>query len=232
MSSSINTQSKSPILPEGLYGIITEALCFNHDVIETAQQLLQGGVRVIQYREKTTHKTSAQRFKECLALRGLTRDYNALLIINDDPALAVMCEADGVHLGQDDFPLHQVRQLIKPNQLIGISTHSLPQAEKAWQDGADYIGFGPLFATQTKPDYEPIGLSLLPQVVQRSPVPVVAIGGIKLHNLPQILTTGVRHVCLVSEIIGDANPLDVIQTLQKILDREWLNHPTPSPHFT
>jgi thiamine-phosphate pyrophosphorylase len=218
METHISSPQKNHILPSGLYGIITQSMSLGRSVLSTAKVLLDHGVKVIQYREKHGEKESGLLLDECLILRELTKQYQAKLIVNDYPCLAMMSGADGIHLGQDDFSVSAVRALVGSKMIIGISTHTVEQAEQAWADGADYIGFGPLFPTFTKPTYEAIGFAQVPYILAKSPVPVVGIGGIKQHNLDKVLDQGFKHVCLVSEITAAQNPTNVLQSLQQIIN--------------
>lgn len=188
-------------LPEGIYGIVTEKLCGGRPLLEVAKQMIEGGVRILQYREKEDKPRGVQ-YEECCALREMTKRADVLFIVNDWVDLALACEADGVHIGQEDIPPEVVRKLIGKNKMIGLSTHSPRQAQKALESGVvDYIGVGPIFPTQTKIHPEgPVGLSYLEYVVNHIPLPFVAIGGIKEHNIDEVLSRGAKTVCLVTEI--------------------------------
>jgi thiamine-phosphate pyrophosphorylase len=131
----------------------------------------------------------------------------------------VLAEADGVHVGQDDLPVAAVRQQVGA-KIIGLSTHSPDQARAALKAGADYIGAGPLFATQTKDDVcAPVGLDYLDYVLKNIPLPAVAIGGIKLNNIDQVIEKGARTVCLVTEIVGAENIAGMVRRLRMCFDR-------------
>ncbi|WP_319585448.1 thiamine phosphate synthase [uncultured Desulfobulbus sp.] len=199
------TPSK-PAFPTGVYGITAAKFSAGRSNVEVVQQMIKGGIRLIQYREKRPHKSFAEMLEECRAIRHLTREAGVLFIINDYPAIAQLVDADGVHVGQDDFPVPAVRQLIGPHKLIGLSTHGPQQAAAAVAAGADYIGVGPIYSTQTKEDVcAPVGLGYLDHVVRTCPLPFVAIGGIKEHNLGEVLAYGATTVCLVTEIVGAAD---------------------------
>ena len=129
-----------------------------------------------------------------------------------------MVDADGVHVGQDDLPVGEVRRLLGKDKIVGLSTHSPKQAEDAVRAGADYIGVGPIFATKTKDDVcDPVGFSYLDWVVENISLPFVAIGGIKLHNIQQIVQRGEKTICLVSEIVGAPDIVAKVQELHKSL---------------
>ncbi|MDR3090127.1 MAG: thiamine phosphate synthase [Desulfobulbaceae bacterium] len=208
-----------PTLPVGIYGITAEKFSCGRDNREVARAMLAGGIRIIQYREKRPDKTFAAMLDECLAIRALTREAGALFIVNDYPDLAMLVDADGVHVGQDDFPPDKVRKLIGPDKIIGLSTHGPEQELAARKSGADYIGVGPIFATRTKSDVcAPVGFAYLDYVVKNSPLPFVAIGGIKENNIGQVLAHGAKTVCLVTEIVGAKDIAETALRLRRMTD--------------
>jgi thiamine-phosphate pyrophosphorylase len=208
-------QHSKPAFPAGVYGITAAKFSAGRSNIEVVQQMIKGGIRLIQYREKRPHKSFAEMLDECRTIRNLTREAGVLFIINDYPAIAQLVDADGVHVGQDDFPVPAVRQLIGPHKLIGLSTHGPEQAAAAVAAGADYIGVGPIYSTQTKEDVcAPVGLGYLDHVVRTCPLPFVAIGGIKEHNLGEVLAHGATTVCLVTEIVGATDIATTTSRLQ------------------
>jgi len=156
--------------------------------------------------------------EECRDIRRLTREAGVLFIVNDYCDIARLVDADGVHVGQDDLPVAAVRELIGPGKIIGLSTHSPEQAAEAVSAGADYIGVGPIFATATKDDVcAPVGLEYLEHVVRSCPLPFVAIGGIKEHNIGQVVHRGAKSVCLVTEIVGAEDITATTRRLQAAL---------------
>lgn len=179
--------------------------------------MLAAGISVIQYREKD--KSMREMYEECLLIRRLTNSAGALFIVNDHIDLALMVNADGVHIGQDDLPADKVRALIGDRRLIGLSTHSPAQAVDAAQAGAvDYIGVGPIFPTNTKKDVcRPVGLEYLHFAAQNIKLPFVAIGGIKEYNIAQVKKAGARTVALVSEIVGAENIVAKVQALKTVM---------------
>ncbi len=184
-------------LPDGIYGITFEKFSNGRSNIEVVKQMIKGGIKVIQYREK--NKSFKEMYEEAMILRQITRDAEVIFIVNDHIELAMMVEADGVHIGQDDWPLLEVRKLIGGDKIIGLSTHSKEQALEAVKQGADYIGVGPIFDTNTK-DYETVGIEYLEFVTKNINIPFVAIGGIKEHNIQGVIKTGAKSVALVTEI--------------------------------
>jgi len=169
---------------------------------DMTHKVLLKGVQWIQFREKETSRREI--YQNAIRLRRLTKDYDAVFVVNDFPDIAMCAGADGVHLGQDDLPLKEARKIMGRDRLIGISTHNLEQAAEAERDGADYIGFGPVFATLTKDAGRPKGISMLREIRKQVHIPVVAIGGISLENIGSVLQTGVDAVALASAILrGD-----------------------------
>ncbi len=213
-----DTHSRKPTLPKGIYGITAAKYSGGRSAIEVVQAMIKGGIRIIQYREKRPAKSFAVMLEECREIRRLTRAAGVLFIVNDYADIARLVDADGVHVGQDDLPVAAVRELIGPGKLIGLSTHSPEQAAAAVLAGADYIGVGPIFATATKEDVcLPVGLKYLDHVVRSCPLPFVAIGGIKEHNLGQIVQHGATTVCLVTEIVGAKDIAATVRRLQAVL---------------
>ena len=203
-------------LPHGIYGILGERFSLGRTNAETARQMVEAGIDVLQYREKTKDKSLARIYEECCEIREITKSAKIPFIINDYADIALMVGADGIHQGQDDLPVAAVRK-IAPDMMIGCSTHSPEQAEKAIQDGADYIGVGPIFTTRTKEDVcNAVGLSYLDHVVNTHDIPFVAIGGIKIPNLREVLEHGAKTVCLVTGIIGSDDIDKRIREIRKI----------------
>jgi len=213
----MNRISNKRTLPAGLYALTSELHSQGRSNIEVASEILACGVPILQYREKS--KKVRQMYEECQVLRTMTQQYGALFIINDHLDLALAVGADGVHIGQDDLPLSKVREIVGPDLLIGVSTHSPEQANAAVSGGADYIGVGPLFATKTKIDVcQPVGLDYLEYIVKNLAIPFVAIGGIKENNLAEVIKAGARTVALVTEIVGDPDIAGKIKRLQRIME--------------
>jgi thiamine-phosphate pyrophosphorylase len=180
---------------------------------------LEGGVDVIQMRKKYMPK--GDQYLLGRRLRVLTREHDALLIVNDHADLALAIDADGVHLGQDDLPLSVARILAGfEGRLIGCSTHSLEQAQRAVREGADYLGVGPVFATPTKPGSPAVGTQLVDQVASNVTVPFVAIGGIDAGNVGQVLQAGARAVAVVRAVYDAPDPARVARTLRAAVDAQ------------
>ena len=141
-------------------------------------------------------------------------------IINDHPEIARIVPAEGVHVGQDDLPIAEAREIAGPNCMVGKSTHSVDQAIRAFYEGADYIGFGPIFATPTKPDYPPIGLEEIRKVHDAVRIPIFCIGGIKLDNLPEVIEAGARRVVIVSGLLQAKDIATYGRAAKELLNRK------------
>jgi thiamine-phosphate pyrophosphorylase len=182
-----------------LYGILDLGYVEPRDAIAMTRRLLAARVDVLQLRAKRSS------LEEVVTLgcevASLCREARVPFILNDHPRLVAETGADGVHIGQDDGPIEVARRAAGEGKIVGRSTHSIAQAQAAWAEGADYIGFGPLFATPTKPDYTPIGIADIAVVQRDSPVPVFCIGGIKRENLPQVVAAGARRVVIVTGLL-------------------------------
>ena len=184
-----------------LYALTDSKLSRGRSVEEVAEALLGAGIRILQYREK--HMKEGGMLEECRILRRTTERYGACFIVDDHVDLAMLARADGVHVGQDDIPLADVRSLVGPGFVVGVSTHAPEQALAAQAGGADYIGVGPIFATATKEDVcAPVGLGYLDWVAENVAVPFVCIGGIKAGNVGEVVAHGGRCCALVSEFVA------------------------------
>jgi len=189
-----------------LYVIISSGLA-KKPVLETLQEVIQGGADAVQLREKTMSDG------EFLALakefRRITSQSKILFIVNDRAGIAKKVDADGLHIGQSDLTIHCARKIIGYDRILGVSTHTIVQARKAQLEGADYISVGPLFPTITK-DYEPpVGLGYLKEVKREITIPFVVIGAINRENLNEILSAGGLRVAICSAIICSN---DILQT--------------------
>ena len=171
----------------------------DRDPLEVVSAQIRGGADVIQLREKEMPKR--ERLDLGVKIREMTRDKDVLFIVNDDVDIALILDADGVHLGQEDIPIRYARPLMK-DKIIGISTHSLDQVNKAVEGGADYIGVGPIFETATKEDREElVGTDLLLKTRDICQIPYVAIGGIGKDNIESLLKTGCNRAAIISDIL-------------------------------
>ena len=197
-----------------LYALTDSRLSRGRPLEEVADKLLSSGIHILQYREKRL--PAGKMLEECRMLREMTRKANACFIVNDHIDIAMLAGADGVHIGQDDLPVEEVRRLVGPDIIIGLSTHSPEQARAA--AGADYIGVGPIFATQTKEDVvDPVGFEYLDWVVANIDRPFVAIGGIKEHNIGEVAAHGAKCCALVSELVGAPDIAEKVRKLRKAM---------------
>jgi thiamine-phosphate pyrophosphorylase len=177
--------------------------------------MIEGGVDLIQLRGKT--QTLEQLTKIAAELHTITSRAEIPLIINDHALVAQSVPLEGVHVGQDDDPVAVARKKAGRDLLVGKSTHSFEQALAAQRESADYIGFGPIFATPTKPDYQPIGLKEINRVHVALTLPIFCIGGIKIENLEQVLAAGARRVALVSGLLKAPNIAEYARIAKQLL---------------
>jgi thiamine-phosphate pyrophosphorylase len=182
-----------------LYGILDLGYVRPEDSLRVARTMLEGGVQVLQLRAKNLPPEQIPPL--AIPLVTLCQEFRVPFLLNDHPQLVPETGADGVHVGQDDMPVAAARVLAGPGKLVGLSTHSLAQATAALAQAPDYIGFGPLFSTLTKPDYPPIGLADIASVHAKVGLPIFCIGGINLPNLPNVLAAGAKRVVIVSGIL-------------------------------
>ncbi|MAX35821.1 thiamine phosphate synthase [Gimesia sp.] len=195
-----------------LYLLVSENLC-HHGAGPAIRESLAAGVDLVQIREKSM--TDRQLLEHGKRVREWTRKAGAMLIMNDRPDLAIAIDADGVHVGQEELPVREVRQIVGPRRLIGVSTHNMEQARRAVLDGADYIGVGPTFPTLTKnfASHEYAGLDFVKQVAAEITLPWFAIGGIQADNLQQVLKAGATRVALSSVICSHEQPGQITREL-------------------
>jgi thiamine-phosphate pyrophosphorylase len=181
------------------YGIIDLSYIEAREVNMVAQAMVEGSVDMVQLRGKDR---SIDELSEIAAgLHRITFASGIPLLVNDHPEIAKRVPVEGVHVGQEDESIASVRRSLERNVLVGKSTHNLAQATAAQDEGADYIGFGPVFATPTKPDYQPIGLSDIGQVHKDLALPIFCIGGIKIDNLAEVIAAGAKRVVIVSGLL-------------------------------
>lgn len=179
---------------------------------------LKGGAGIVQLRDYSLN--DSELLKAALEIRALTRKYGALFIVNNRPDIALLSDADGVHLGQGDLSVAQARQILGAEKIVGVSTHEPLQTKKAVADGADYIGVGPVYATPTKAGRAPVGLDYVRQVLGLNPaIPFFAIGGIDVSNLTPVLEAGARRVAVVRAIGASDDPQTAAQALFQILTK-------------
>ncbi len=200
-----------------LYLVTDRSLSRGRTLEEIVRAAIAGGVTTIQLREKEA--STADFHALGLIVRDLTRAAGVTFIVNDRLDIALACSADGVHVGQDDMPAAVARRLIGPDRILGVTAADAEQARLAVEAGADYIGCNAVWATPTKTDTgAPLGTAGLRDLVADSEAPVVAIGGIKAANAPDVLATGVAGIAVVSAICSAENPEAAARELRRVVD--------------
>lgn len=203
----------------GLHVLVDDSTQWKLNPLELAREACRGGAHVIQLRCK--HQADSQILEWGMALRKLTREFDVDLVINDRFDLALLCEADGVHLGQDDLPPASIPSEFRSRLKIGCSTHNLDQAREAAAQDLDYIAFGPLFGTTSKQSpYEERGLAALTRVCSAAaPTPVIAIGGIDSGHLASIHAAGAAGFAVIGAVASADDPQSTTQTLSQAWSR-------------
>lgn len=187
---------------QGLYAITDQQLIAPKKFAARVKQVLQGGAQIVQYRDKS--QQHQLRFEQASIVVDLCKKFGAISIINDDIELAKIVKADGVHIGTDDDELSYARQELGEQKIIGVSCYAnLSLAEQAVADSADYVAFGSIFASPTKPQAPIAGLDILRQAKQSLRVPIVAIGGITLDNLDDVVSSGADAVAIISGVFAN-----------------------------
>lgn len=199
-----------------LYLVTDRILLGTRNFLQSIEEALKGGVTLVQLREKEI--SSSDFYHLAVKVKKLTHAYHVPFIINDRLDIALAVDADGLHVGQEDLPLTIARRLLGPDKILGYSVSTLEEAQYGEQNGADYLGAGAVFWTGSKSDIgEPIGLEGLQQINEAVSIPVVAIGGIGLANLPAVKSTGIDGVSLISAILGQPD----IETVSRNLINLW-----------
>lgn len=187
----------------------------DRDFYNSIEEALKGGVTMLQLREKNA---SGKEFLEkAIKLRELTKKYNVKFIINDRVDIAMLCDADGVHIGQSDIPANKVRELIGEDKIVGVSARTVEEALTAKENGADYLGVGAMFTTRTKLDAKSVSIEKLKEIKEVIKLPVVAIGGLSLSNIDKLKECNVDGYAVVSAILGAENiKLECEKWIEKI----------------
>ena len=198
----------------GFYLVITNPVV---GYARCAEAAVRAGVKIVQLRMK--HAAREDILREAREMRRVTRGTDTLFIVNDDPALAAEAEADGVHVGQDDMAPVEVRAKFPQLKVVGLSTHNLDQVRASWDQPIDYIGVGPVYATPTKDIPDPtLGLKTMGEMIAAAAHPAVAIGGIDVERLPDVLSGGARNFAVVRAVCQSPDPYSAIRRLQQIAD--------------
>jgi thiamine-phosphate pyrophosphorylase len=199
-----------------LYAILDLGYVDRDDIVAIAEELCSGGADILQLRAKA--HPEAEILTLAREVRPVCADHGVPFIVNDFPEIAATVGADGVHIGQDDGDLADARRRAGGCRIVGRSTHSLAQAEAALAEGADYIGFGPLHATATKPGRPAIGLGDIEEAHRRvAQIPIYCIGGITLENLPAVVAAGARNVVIVSDLLQSGDIPSYIRRAKALL---------------
>ena len=196
----------------GLYLVSDRDILKGRDFIKSLEEAILGGVTIVQLREKDA--TSLEFYNLAVQVKELTSQYNIPLIINDRLDIALAVDAEGVHVGQDDLPANIVRGILGEDKIVGVSTATIEEAKKAIQDGADYIGVGALFPTDTKTNARSVTLDMLKYIKENVSIPVVGIGGINENNIKAVMDTGIDGVAIVSAILGKENIREATEELR------------------
>lgn len=195
----------------GLY-LILDQQHTDREIISAAHEAIEAGVEIIQYREKKLSK------KDTLAIAGrlreITRDAGVIFIINDDPAIALAVDADGVHLGQDDISADIARKILGKGKIIGISTHNIEEVSRVKELDIDYIAFGPVFHSNTKLVTFPHGIDGLRNIRASVTIPLIAIGGINQENVSDVIKAGADGAAVISAVLSAKSIKDAVIELQ------------------
>ena len=191
-------------LPTPLYVVLDRGAAGDRDLVPLLDAVLAGGCRVVQLREKIMPLSDL--YPVARALRQRCREAGCLFIVNDRVDLALAVEADGVHVGQDDLPAREARRLLRPGMILGVSTHDESQARRARDDGADYVAVGSMFPTGSKTGFRLVGPDLLRRVRPEIRVPLVAIGGITVENVAEVIRAGADAVAVISAVCASPDP--------------------------
>jgi thiamine-phosphate pyrophosphorylase len=202
-------------MPSHFYAMIDPA--GGHEPVALARILLEAGARILQLRLKDTG--SRDLLAVARAITPLCRAHNATFVVNDRVDIAILADAHGVHLGQEDLPLDAARRLLGPDRIIGVSTHSVEQARAAEAGGADYIGFGAIYSGGLKNVTRAQGLDRLRAVRQAVRIPIVAIGGITESTLPEVLAAGADAAAIITDVVRAPDVAIKVRTLLSLAPR-------------
>lgn len=206
-----------------LYAVTDRSWLNGMTLYEQVEAALRGGATCVQLREK---KLDYDDFlKEAFMLKSLCAQYHVPFIVNDSVEIALLVDADGVHVGQEDMLAQDVRRVIGPDKILGVTAKTVEQAKAAQEAGADYLGSGAVFGSATKTNAKPMSLELLKEICGSVSIPVVAIGGICLHNLAQLEGTGICGAAVVSGIFSARNITQECRMLRSVIEEKILTKP-------
>ena len=206
-----------PKMDYSLYLVTDSALMAAKCIEECVEQAILGGCTVVQLREKTA--SSRDFYETAMAVRRITRKHGVPLIVNDRADIAEAVGAEGLHIGQDDLPYEAARRLLGPDKIIGISASNLAEAEEAVRLGADYLGVGAMFSTDTKTDASLTSMAELRQIRALTALPIVVIGGINMQTIPLFVGTGIDGVAVVSAIVAQADIAGAAREMKALFQR-------------
>tara|TARA_Y100000589_G_scaffold21666_1_gene18024 strand:- start:2057 stop:3109 length:1053 start_codon:yes stop_codon:yes gene_type:complete len=214
LNAKCNQNSNKILLENNLYSITNE----KPDLIEDIENLLIGGVKIIQHRFKDPNDSN--NLENAKIIRKLCKSKGAIFIVNDRVDIAIACDADGVHLGQNDLDIVSARKILGFSKIIGISANNGQDIKNAIEQGSDYLGIGPVFKSNTKTTKKPLGIEKVKKLTKDIKIPWFAIGGIKNENIPILKSNGIKKVAIVSEIMNDENPKNKAMIILKTLSDE------------
>ena len=198
----------------GLY-FITDSKLTKKTIIDDVKSAINGGVKVIQYREK--YASTKQMMEEAKEIKKLCQKNKVIFLVNDRIDIALAVDADGVHIGQDDMPYETARRLLGKNKIIGLSAHDVEESVKAEKSGADYIGLGPIFSTNTKADAgRACGTEMISKVKEHVKIPIIAIGGINESTINEVLKAGAKNIAIISAVLSKD---DVEQSIRGFINK-------------
>ncbi len=197
-----------------LYAVTDRRWLDGISLAEAVEQAILGGVSIVQLREKELDSAAIER--EAIALKAVCKRYGVPLIINDDPEIALRVGADGVHVGQKDGNVREIRRMLGENMILGVSAATVAEAKQAEADGADYLGCGAVFATATKTNTRPVDNALLTEICAAVSIPVTAIGGITAENALLLKGTGIAGTAVVSAVFAEPDIRKAAETLRAL----------------
>lgn len=195
----------------GLYLVLDRQFLEERGVVSIVTRVLAAGVDMIQFRDKEA--TDKEFFEAGRKIKSILEGKRVLFMVNDRVDLAASLDSDGVHIGQEDMPVEKARTILGRRKIIGLSTHSLTEMREAQDRDVDYISVGPVFPTETKPDYTPVGLGLVSSAARESQKPFVAIGGINRENIRDIVAAGAKRIAVVRAVLSAKDPFSAAKSL-------------------
>jgi thiamine-phosphate pyrophosphorylase len=198
-----------------LYAVTDRHWLKDHTLLEEVENTLKGGATFVQLREKNLEKEKFM--KEAVEIQALCKEYKVPFVVNDNVDIAVAMDADGVHVGQSDMEVGEVRMKLGPDKIIGVSANTVEQAILAEKRGADYLGVGAMFPTGSKDDAEDVSFEILKAICETVSIPVVAIGGITKENVWKLQGSGIDGVAVISAIFAQTDIEAATRKLKEIM---------------